>query len=174
MVNNVEGLPFKAYSTEKVSLSIHVEGTRDIHKIPLTFYLTNSEEITGYQVYIQLPTEQCKFLYEKESGLPVHKVYRQRGEYRSYDIGLWEKEYQDMYLFAHSNMKLYSFTGNSGKLVTLYFDGSSLPPGTYTAQIYRAILHRPVDVADHSHFYTEKASSTFVIKDKEVTHTPKQ
>ncbi len=62
-----------------------------------------------------------------------------------------------------------SFTGTSGKVLTLYLDGSSLPDGTHRIIMHTAVMHHVTESSEVEHFVSDQKEIYFTISQGKVT-----
>ena len=146
-------------------LSLTVGSTRNPSRIPITIFMTNAAEITGLQCKIFLPTETSTFEKDTLTNCYRSKTYRQRGDAGTYSFNIFHlPNHPDFSLISLQNKGYHYFRGNEGRLVTFWFDGSSLGPGHYEVVLRDGMMMHTVQSKDTEFYNTTEARAEFEIE----------
>ncbi len=175
---------------ETVNMYIEVGSTSDAANIPVTLYLDNTVEITGFQVSFALPAGLTKDNYvvvnaeavEEDDEDPYWFELSSRAvsAHKKNNVNMFTKSQpDDLLVSVTSGQSTRYFKENSGAVGSFYFDGSSLADGEYAVTMYGANAfhdasgrydasgyHTPEQSADYSPF---EGTATFTIASGTVT-----
>ena len=122
-------------------VSIVVQSTNDMAKIPVTIFLSNpTTAITSVEASLIAPVDVHKFLYDEEEEDFVHEKTDRwfRGHAAVMNAGT-EEHGADAFFISVADNKTRDFKGTEGAIITVFFDGSELGEGEYAVQMIDAI-----------------------------------
>ena len=167
-----------AASMSAQNLSIKVEDTSTLTKIPVDLYLKTDVEIAGYQCDIELPDGLTQDNFKKNKGQYIthaEEVFPYNADeeyYEGYDNIACEsfvsasnnKALTISVSFGTSDTK-YPVLASPEKIATVYFDASSLSDGTYEIKLVKSTVFPSADERIDQEDYT----ASFTIADGAVT-----
>lgn len=153
------------------SLGGYVNSTDDKSSIPFTITLKNKLGINSYQVDVILPNEECVFIRQPDPNSRFLKYEQFRLPNPSLGkVGYSYNEAFKSYLIVHTLFSIdEEFVGTSGKILTIYFDGSSLPDGSYYIIMHSGLMYHIVDHQTVEHYGCGQKLIYFTIDQGKVT-----
>ena len=122
-------------------VSIVVQSTNDMAKIPVTVFLTNpNTDITSLEASLIAPVDVHKFVYDDDDEDYVYEQTSRctRGHIPTLNAGT-EEHGADAFFISIADSKTRNFKQNEGAIITVFFDGSELGEGEYAVQMIDAI-----------------------------------
>ena len=122
-------------------VSIVVQSTNDMAKIPVTVFLTNpNTDITSLEASLIAPVDVHRFLYDDDDEDYVYEQTSRctRGHIPTLNAGT-EEHGADAFFISIADSKNRNFKQNEGAIITVFFDGSELGEGEYAVQMIDAI-----------------------------------
>lgn len=122
-------------------VSIVVQSTNDLAKIPVTVFLTNpNTDITSLEASLIAPVDVHKFVYDDEDEDFVYEKTSRwvKGHIPTMNAGT-EEHGADAFFISIADSKTRNFKQNEGAIITVFFDGSELGEGEYAVQMIDAI-----------------------------------
>ncbi len=122
-------------------VSIVVQSTNDMAKIPVTVFLTNpNTDITSLEASLIAPVDVHKFVYDDEDEDFVYEKTSRwvKGHVPTMNAGT-EEHGADAFFISIADSKTRNFKQNEGAIITVFFDGSELGEGEYAVQMIDAI-----------------------------------
>ena len=140
-------------------LTILVESTDDLSKIPVTLYLTNpTNGITAVEATLVAPVDVNKFLFDADEDDFVYDPAPMLS------AGT-EEHGADGFFISIADSKTRDFKETEGAIITVYFDGSELGDGDYTVKMKDAISVAVGDIT----YTSADVDAAFSVKDGKVT-----
>lgn len=160
--------PFPTISDPNYSLGGYVSPTTDKSSIPFTITMKNKLAICTYQVDVILPNEECTFVRQPGSALLKSAQYRLSKSAEGM-VGYYYDENSKSYILTHSVGDVNDgFAGTSGKVLTLYFDGSSLSDGVHQIILHTGIMNHVVDSTTVDHYLSHQKEIPFMLSKGKV------
>lgn len=161
--------PFTTISDPNYSLDAYVSPTNNKSQIPLTITMKNKLDIQTYQLDVILPNEECVLVRQPGSSFLKSEQYRLPNPDAAM-LGYFYDENENSYIISQSIGSIEGgFLGTSGKVLTMYFDGSNLADGLHQVIIHTGILNHIVDPSTVEHFVSNQKKISFVISNGKVT-----
>ncbi len=166
---------------ETVNMYIQVGSTSDAKNIPVTLYLDNTVEITGFQASFALPEGLTKDNYTVVNAEAVEEddedpywfelSSRAVSAHKKNNVNMFTKSLpNDLLVSVTSGNSTKYFKENTGAIGTFSFDGSSLADGEYAVKLYGAsAFHDASGRYDAGGYHTPDQSADY--KPFEVTAT---
>ena len=148
-------------------LTILVESTDDLAKIPVTLYLTNpTNGITAVEATLVAPVDVKKFVYDEEEEDFVYDPGTRWTKGHAPMLAAGTEEHgADGFFISIADSKTRDFKETEGAIITVYFDGSDLGDGDYTVKMKDAISVAVGDIT----YTSADVDAAFSIKDGKVT-----
>ena len=147
-------------------LTILVESTDDLAKIPVTLYLSNpTNEITAVEATLVAPVDVKKFLYDDEEDDFVYDAGDRWAKHAPTMSAGTEEHGADGFYISIADSKTRNFKEKEGAIITVYFDGSELGDGDYTVKMKDAISVAVGDIT----YTSADVDAAFSVKDGKVT-----
>ena len=148
-------------------LTILVESTDDLSKIPVTLYLTNpTNGITAVEATLVAPVDVKKFVYDEEEEDFVYDPGTRWTKGHAPMLAAGTEEHgADGFFISIADSKTRDFKETEGAIITVYFDGSDLGDGDYTVKMKDAISVAVGDIT----YTSADVDAAFSIKDGKVT-----
>jgi hypothetical protein len=148
-------------------LTILVESTDDLAKIPVTLYQTNpTNGITAVEATLVAPVDVNKFLFYADEDDFVYDPGTRwtKGHAPMLSAGT-EEHGADGFFISIADSKTRDFKETEGAIITVYFDGSELGDGDYTVKMKDAISVAVGDIT----YTSADVDAAFSVKDGKVT-----
>ena len=122
-------------------VSIVVQSTNDMAKIPVTVFLSNpTTPITSVEASLIAPVNVRKFLYDDDfEDFVYEKTSRWYKGHAAVMSAGTEEHGADAFFISVADNKTRDFKGTEGAIITVFFDGSELGEGEYAVQMIDAI-----------------------------------
>lgn len=162
--------PFETISDPGFALNAYVGSTDDKSYVPFVIQMKNKKGINSYQVDVWMPSEECVFVRQPHpnSHILAHEARPRTAHPDRNGVGYFYDNQKRRYIITQTTNSEDIFKGTYGKVLTLYFDASSLEDGSYNIIFTNGLMHHTVDTSTSEHYTSERLLVPFRISGGKV------